>query len=493
MSPRYGSCALALLVSLACAGCMGSGRTEQQAEQTTGETTPGTTEQEAPPPPSQHFVSRPDLRPPLVHVVTPAHETAPGLIFIAPKKKVDEAGPLILDDAGRVVWFHPLDTHGVTDFRAQTYRGRPVLTWWRGESKKGIGNGRYVIYDDRYRLVKNVSAGNGLSGDIHEFLITQRDTALFTVYRRVPYDLSKLGGPKDGALNEGVVQEVDIDTGRVLFEWHSLPHVPVDESYEPLPKDDEPWDYFHINAIEDDGHGALLVSARHTHAIYKLRESDGAVVWRLGGKKSDFTFGDGARFAWQHDPRRQADGTLTLFDNAASRPKQAPESRVLDLRLDEQARKATLVRSYTHPKELLSTSQGNAETLPDGHVFVGWGSNEYFTEFDRDGRVLLDVRFGSGGADSYRAYRMPWDGRPVDRPAAAVRDDGGRTTVYASWNGATDVRRWRVVAGGRTVAEAATAGFETAIPIQSDARRFVVQALDANGRALGSSTPVAHG
>src|SRR5262249_15448946 len=107
-------------------------------------------------PPTQHFVSRPDLRPPPVHVVTPAHGTAQGLVFIAPKKEVDQAGPMILDDRGNVVWFHPLDTHGVTDFRVQRYRGRVVLTWWRGETAKGVGNGRYVIADDSYHVVANV-------------------------------------------------------------------------------------------------------------------------------------------------------------------------------------------------------------------------------------------------------------------------------------------------------------------------------------------------
>jgi len=451
-----------------------------------------------PPPPSQHFISRPDLRPPPVHIVTPAHDTAPGYIFIAPKKKVDQAGPMIVDDAGKIVWFRPLDTHGVTDFRAQTYRGRPVLTWWRGETAKGIGNGRYVIADNSYHVIANVTAGHDLSGDIHEFIITPRDTALFTVYRRVPHDLSAMGGPKDGAIQEGVVQEVDIATGRVLFEWHSLPHVAVTESYEHIPKDDaEPFDYFHINAIEPDRDGTLLISARHTHAIYKISRNGGAVVWRLGGKKSDFRLDPGASFSWQHDIRRQADGTLTLFDNAASHPAEGKESRVIVLRVDEEHHTATLVRSYEHkPEPLLSTSQGDAQFLPDGHVFVGWGSNEYFTEFARDGRVLLDGKFGSGGADSYRAYRFAWVGHPSDQPAAAARtQEGGGTLVYASWNGATNVSEWRLLAGEdrdalHQIGSVRKQGFETSVGTNSTDAFFEVQALDSSGRVLGTSSVV---
>ena len=408
---------------------------------------------------------------------------------------------MILDDRGNVVWFHPLDTHGVTDFRAQRYRGRPVLTWWRGETAKGVGNGRYVVVDDSYHVIANVRAGHGLSGDIHEFLITPRNTALFTVYRRVKTDLSAMGGSTDGSIMEGVVQEVSIPTGRVLYEWHSYPQITPDESYEQLPEDaKEPFDYFHLNAIEEDRDGTLLVSARHTHAIYKIRRSDGNVLWRLGGKKSDFKMGPGTTFAWQHDIRRQSDGTLTLFDNAAEHPNPKLHSKALVLRVDERARTATLVRSYSHPKKLLSTSQGNAQFLPDGHVFVGWGANEYYTEFDRQGRVLLDARFGGGEADSYRAYRLPWIGRPTDRPAVAVRPGKkpGRVIVYASWNGATEVRSWRVLAGERgtqmrAAAEAARDGFETAIRVDSDAGRFAVQALDAKGRVLRTSATVSRG
>ncbi len=397
-----------------------------------------------------------------------------------------------------MVWFDPLDTKGVTDFRVQSYRGRPVLTWWRGQSEKGVGNGHYVIADDHYRQIATVRAGNGLHGDIHEFLITPQDTALLTVYHDVPRDLSAFGGPRHGTLKEGVVQEVEIGSGRVLFEWHSADHVDPSESYQPLPKDPaDPWDYFHVNSIEPDG-DALLVSARHTSTVYELRRSDGAILWRLGGKRSDFDVDEAARFAWQHDARRQPDGTISLFDNAASHPDQAPQSRVLVLRVDEERRTAALVRSYAHAPPLLSTSQGDGQLLPDGHVLVGWGSNEFVTEYDRDGTVLLDLRFGGGGADSYRAYRSPWSGRPAEPPAVAARAAGGGTAVYASWNGATEVARWRVLAGDdrqrlSPVATVARDGFETRADVDTDARFFAVVALASDGTPLGTSPTVERG
>ncbi len=448
-----------------------------------------------PPPRSQHFVSRPDLRPVPVSVRTPAHGTAPGYVFLAPKKDVAQAGPLILDERGQVAWFDPLETHGVTDFRVQSYRGKRVLTWWQGQSDQGIGNGHYVIMDRHYRQIATVRAGSGLHGDIHEFLITRQNTALITVYRQIPYDLSPWGGAKQGTLNEGVVQEIDIATGRVLFEWHSAGHVDPSESYQPLPKDTSTaWDYFHVNSIDPDGSGRLLVSSRHTHTVYAIRTSDGKVLWRLGGKKSDFTSGPRTRFAWQHDARRLPDGTIMLFDNAASDPGKA-RSKVLVLRVDEQRRTATLARSYVHSPPLLSTSQGNAQLLPGGHIFVGWGSNPYATEYDRAGNVLFDLRFGVGRVDSYRAFRFPWTGLPTTPPAVALRPGADRTTVYASWNGATEVAGWRILAGPDAsrlspVATVAKDGFETHVTVSSTAATFAVVALAADGTVLRRSAPV---
>lgn len=457
-------------------------------------------EQQAAEPPHQQLRSRPDLKPPKVTVITPARDTTPGYVFFAPKKMVAQAGPMIVDNQGRMIWFRPLSVKGIADFRVQRYRDRPVLTWWRGaEPKRGIGAGYYVIIDSSYRGVAEVRAGNGLSGDIHEFVITPRNTALFTIYNRLPRDLRDIGGPREGRVVEGVVQEVDIPTGRVLFEWHSIEDVEPSESYWPAPPAKRgakaaPYDYFHINSVREDTDGNLLISARNTRAVYKISRRDGSIIWRLNGKKSDFAMGPGTRFAWQHDAQRQPDGTLTLFDNSAA-PKTAELSRVLVLRLDTKAKEASLVRSYAHPKKLLSDSQGNAQFLPNGHVFVGWGSNAYFTEYDENGKVIFDARFGGKEVDSYRAYRFRWTGHPNGPPEIAARREDDRVSVWASWNGATEVARWRVLAGSdpeslRPAGEASWSGFETRLSVPGDADFVAVQALGRRGQVLRRSRTV---
>ena len=445
-----------------------------------------------PSPLTQHFHSRPDLKPPAIHLERRGSDLAPGYVFVAPKLRVMQAGPEILDNNGQVVWFRPLDAKDVADCGVQTYHGTPVLPWWRGRAPLGVGGGYYVIFDATYHKIAHVRAGHGLIGDLHEFHITPRDTALVTVYKRRPADLRPVGGPRTGMIFEGIVQEIDIPTGRVLFEWHSWPRVGLKESYATLQPGPRPFDYFHINAVELEPNGNLLISARNTHALYEIDRDSGKIVWRLGGKRSSFRLGPGVRFAWQHDARRLPDGTISLFDNEAA-PPLAKSSRVLVLRVDETAKRVTLVRSFRHPKGLLVPFEGNAQFLPNGHVFVGWGATSFFSEFDERGRLIFDGRIGLLGApgteaDTYRAYRFEWKGEPTDLPAIALQ--GG--SAYVSWNGATEVASWRLLGGSTpgqltAVASASRRTFETGMPLPPDTPYVAVQALASDGRVLATS------
>ena len=440
------------------------------------------------------FRSRPELRPPVIDVTTNARGTAPGYILIAPKNGPEEEGPgqdgaMILNDSGQLAWFHSLfrEDKDIMDFKVQSYKGEPVLTWWQG-THAGYGDGEYLIFDDTYREVARFRAGNGYAGDHHEFLISARDTALFTIYREVPMDLSPVGGPKEGAVLDGIAQELDIETGEVLFEWHSLEHVGLDESLSaPAPDLEEAFDYFHINSIAEDGDEHLLVSARRTSAVYKIDRQTGEVIWRLGGEKSDFEMGEGARFAYQHDVRRQPDDTITLFDNKGAAMDEP--SRGIRLKLDEDAMTATLLQEYTHPEEPFATYQANVQVLPNGNVFVGWGSAPYLSEFSKEGELLFDANFPPE-AESYRAFRFEWIGRPSNGLAMKVeRESEDKLTVYVSWNGATEVAEWEVLAGPEQLDPLGSVpwkGFETVITVPTTEPCVGVQARDSAGRALGT-------
>src|SRR5215208_343843 len=449
--------------------------------------------QPAPPKGVWAFRSRPDLSLAAVQVTERAQGTSPGYILIALKEGAGEHGPMIVDDQGQLVWYSKY--RSARDFKVQRYRGRPVLSWWEGRVLAGHGVGEYVIFDDSYREINRVLAGNGYWGDLHEFLITPEDTALLTAYNPVPADLSAVGGPKYGAVWEGIAQEVDIETGEVLFEWHSLEHVGIEESYLEPPSDPGyPYDYFHINSIDVDHDGNLLISARNTWSVYKAERKSGEVLWRLGGKNSDFEMGLGTRIAYQHDARRQRGGTISIFDNGAH-PQVHEESRGILVGLDEQKMGAKLVREYTFPEKLICTSQGNLQTLPNSNVFIGWGSQPFITEFSHDGQPLLEAHFPPDG-ESYRAFRFPWSGHPTEEPAVALEQlSDEKVKLYASWNGATEVESWEVLSGehpGRLVPLGSVPrdGFETPMLAQTHGPYVAVRAKDRSGGVLGISAPV---
>jgi hypothetical protein len=451
--------------------------------------------------PVRRFVSRPDLHPPTARVT--GRPVSPGYLFLGPSASgAAQAGPLLLDAQGEPAWFRPISRAlWLSNFRRSHYRGRPVLTWWEGSmTTEGFGRGEGVIVDSSYRELARVRAGNGREIDVHEFLLTHRGTALFVCYpETVPADLSSIGGPRHGTVQQSIVQELDVASGRVLLEWRSLEHIGVEETYQ---RPAAPLDYIHVNSIAVTPDGHLLLSARCTWALYKVDRHTGRVIWRLGGKLSDFRLEEDARFSWQHDARWPHESTITLFDDGdaafddgSGMSDTESQSRGVVLQVDEHRRTVRMARAYRHPRPLLANAMGSFQTLPDGQVLIGWGSQPVTSEFSAAGKLLADWWLGSKNS-SYRSYRYTWAGEPTEVPAVAARRTGRRaSTVYASWNGATAVSRWLIHAGPHPgslepVGIAKRRGFETAIPLHIATGYLGVSALDRSGHTLASSKPV---
>ena len=436
------------------------------------------------------FRSRPDLRPPRLTVLRPGKSDRS--LFLSPSSGPGQRGALILDEQGEVVWFRPTRPDTVMNFRTALYKGEPVLTWWQGRAARGLGIGFHVIVDSTYREVARLPAGAGRQSDLHEFMLTPRGTAIVTSYEVRTMNLSRVGGPSSGKVIGGIVQEIAIPSARVLFEWRSLDHVAIDEAYNPY--NGHAYDCFHINSVDVDADGNLLVSARNTWGVYKLDSETGRVIWRLGGKRSDFQMGPGTRFAWQHDARHHEEGRLiSIFDNSAA-PPVAPQSRVLLIELDRRERRARLVRQYAHPRRLLSPFMGNAQMLPNGNFVVGWGGLPFITEFRRDGGVHFDARL-PGAGQNYRAFRLPWQGRPHRPPRLVAHTAAGRRRLYVSWNGATEVAAWRLEAGParndlRPVLTRPKQSFETSFPSPGRTGFATAVALGASGKILGRSNTI---
>jgi hypothetical protein len=446
----------------------------------------------------QHYHSAPSLDPPSIQVTTGAGLSPAGDIFTAPYSGPGGDGPMIVDGTGQLVWFDPLPS-GVyaTNLQVQTYEGQPVLTWWQGHiPKQGFGEGEEVIANSSYKLIAHVHAGNGLRADLHDFHLAANDTALMTVFDPIHCSLTSVGGPQDAAVNDSLFQEIDVRTGLVRREWTSLDHVALDESYStPYGADTEwPYDYFHMNSLDQEPNGDMLISARNTWALYQLDEQTGQVLTRAGGKHSTIKMGTGTLTAFQHDATLLPNGLISVFDNGGV-PTVHPQSRGILVALNTQADTETLVAEYEHPSALKAGSQGDVQSLPNGNLFIGWGAEPWFSEFSSSGQLLFDAHMPPGD-QSYRAYRFPWTGTPAGAPAVAASAAGsGPVTVYASWNGATTVASWRVLAGPSTnklapVASGPRTGFESAIATPGPEAYVQVQALSASGAVLGTSAAV---
>jgi EmrB/QacA subfamily drug resistance transporter len=455
------------------------------------------------------YVSAPALRPPVVRSTMPtaSSKLAPGYIFMTNfydlnhPPMIGQSGPLILDSGLQPVWFKPVPVNDVAgDLSLQVYNGKPVLTWWQGviTNTGATESGEDVIVDQHYRTVATLKATGGWVVTLHELVIRGHD-AWVTANRNLPMNLSKYGGAYNGALIDSAVQEYDLTTGKLIRSWDARDHIPLNDSQASLPTNGFPWDAYHVNAIDLPGDGTFVVSMRNTWAAYKVNIATGAVEWTLGGRHSSFKLKPGADFQWQHDVVVYPGSLLvTLFDDhccqitgGGTYVSPTAPSRGLVLKLDQRTRTATLAGQYSHGSNFDAEYMGSMEPLANGNEFVGWGSAPFFSEYDASGQLLLDARL-PGSDITYRATLEPWVGLPLDPPGGAARRSGGKTIVYASWNGATQVTSWRVLAGSgpggqAAVATARKSGFETAIPVSESYKTFTVQALGARGRVLGSS------
>jgi hypothetical protein len=447
------------------------------------------------------FVSEPTIRPPLISVTTPAANPTLGDVFMTPADGGVQPGAMIVNPIGQMVWFSPAPPgFQDADLRIQNYLGRSVLTYWQGRIALGHGtDGVGVIDNSNYHQIAQVKAGNGLSMDLHDFDLESNGTAFITVFQPTYVNLHDYGGLTSGIIEDCVIQEIDVRTGLVMFEWHAYGHVPLSNAYSKVPTyKGGIWDWFHINSIDLEPDGNLLVSSRSDWALYQISHSFGNVMWELGGRHSSFTLGPGVRFAWQHDATLVSPHAVEIFDNEDT-PQIGASSRAIEVLLDYGKHTATLLHQYVNPgPAVLSPSQGDVQRLSNADQFVGFGQVGIASEFSLRGALTFQLNLPPL-VESYRAYRFPWSAQPTALPVlGASRAAGAATTaVAASWNGATGVVSWQVLAGATPTtlaavgAPVANAGFETTITAATAAPYIAVQALGKGDRALATSAPVA--
>jgi hypothetical protein len=447
--------------------------------------------------PSSHFASARGLHAPVITVTKNLPSADHQDLALATKHGGLPGQLLIVDDHGDPVWDRPMaDGTGANDLHVQQYDGQPVLTYWQGftQGSHGYGLGVAEILNSHYQVVATVRAGNGAMVDLHEFQLTPQGTAFVTAYESIRWNLTPVGGKPNSIVLDPVIQEIDVKTGLVEFQWNSLDHIPLNASVVPPPTTTtRAWDYVHLNSVDFGVHHTLLFSARNTGALYDVNQTTGDVLWTLGGKNSDFTLGPGAAFHFQHDARWEGRHRISLFDDGGGPPRVEPESRGLLLRVDQATRTVSVLQSDTHTPPLASGSQGNMQRLPNGDYLVGWGDQEAATEFNAAGVEVWNARFPPT-VTSYRAFKISWTGAPTTRPAAAVTRRLGHRVVAVSWNGDTRTQRWRLLSGPspsqlNPVRTVRRSGFETYLRLRRSTGTVEMQALSATGQVLGTSAP----
>ena len=453
---------------------------------------------------THHFVTEPGFKVPNIKVTGKDPDPKAGDMFLDAQSSPQNA-VYLLNPRGQLLFYQPTasQSQSVRIVREQTYKGRPVLTYWKGKQvvPPGGGNGKDYIVNEHYKTLHTVTAGDGYKGqgaDSHDFVLGHDGSeavAFITVFAPVEHNLTSVGGPPNGMVYDWIVQEIDIATGKVVWEWQALGHVPLSDTYSHYTSG-RTFDYFHLNSIQQLPDGHVLISSRDTWSVYSIDQATGKVDWKLGGKHSSFKMGPGTRFEWQHDATLHKGGLLTVFDDES--PSARKPSRGLELEIHRKTHRVTLVHAYEHSPPAYASSEGSVEILPDRNVFIGWGATPYVSEEGPGGTELFGLRF-PGQIHTDRAYRFPWVGKPLQPPVIAVRSSTkpGEDLVYVSWNGATQVTSWQVLASSnkdgpftKRGAPARWEGFQTAIE-RSKAAYFKVEALSANGHLLGTSAVAA--
>ena len=385
-----------------------------------------------------------------------------GHVFVGPNgPSVIHDGPVILDPKGNLVWMTD-KYESVMNFRMQAYKGENFLTFWHGDKHGSQGQGEIVMLNSQYEIAHTIQAvGHNVRADIHESMLTDEGTALLTIYNITQMDLRGLGWGRtsQGWVYDGVFQEIDVATGNLLFEWRASEHFPAEGSYYWHPfggyVESIPFDFYHINSVQKDSKGNYLICSRHFHSITYIDGKSGDVLWALGGESDHFTDlsnGKASDFQWQHHARwrSEEEGIISLMDNGVAGPLHvdAPYSKGMVVKVDQNNRTAELVQTYVSDGKHRAASQGSLQILPDNnHVFISWGATAAHTEFALDGTPLCEVHLGAGALfwwermKTYRIYKVwDWVGTPSYPPSAKIKGD----TLYVSWNGATEVKYWEL-------------------------------------------------
>jgi hypothetical protein len=320
------------------------------------------------------------------------------------------------DSTGTIVWYRGFPEHsgaGVGEVKQQ-YNGNITAfignTWgWQPTF------GQFVELDAAGRTIRNWTAPMPFYMDNHELLLTPgaggNPIGHYLTYDLRRTDLRPIGGLPDVLLAGHQIVRATA-SGQVQFFWNAWDHLELEDWI------DEPGflkqlpnvDFDHPNSLVLTPDGHYLVSMRHMGQVLKVHYVTGAVIWRLGGRRSDFRIENDPLgfFSGQHAAWILPNGNLLLYDNGNRHD--PPQSRVAEYALDMDRMVATLVWEYRPSPIVFTQFVGFVERLASGNTFISWGNVGRLTEVTPSGAVVWEGvlnRRGSPYMDGYRVRPIP--------------------------------------------------------------------------------------
>ncbi|KAM3478307.1 hypothetical protein MY8738_006041 [Beauveria namnaoensis] len=448
-----------------------------------------------------------------------------GLLFVTPgeaaersttENEADVEGPAIFRSNGDLVWTQ--DGWGRTrDLKVQSVGDRSYMTFWHDESSRHAGGGSYVLLDQSYEMVKELRPVGEISSRPVELKLTDDGTAIMVMHNATQVH-NPLGSLQNGWINDAIIQEIDMTSNELVFEWRASHHFNVTMSQAATENQGQTpetaFDFFHATGIDLDHKGDYVISSRNMCNAVALRRGHGNVLWVLGGRLNSFedaSEGEAAAMISSQGIQWYGDSTLLLLDSGHMPDIEGwpgRRSNARTIHVNTTTNTAALLRMYSTPAaETSRHSKGTVQRLRNGNVFVGWGDDNplaaTYTEYSEDGRVLCAAHFREASVASAKFWKTTsggggrvmskysWTGTPAAQPVIVVRPQEG--ALYVSWNGDTQTTAWLLRSnntergdgslGARCVVD--RAGFETRIPIPHDIGEVIeIMGVDDRGRTL---------
>ena len=408
---------------------------------------------------------------PIYNVTLEDPEASAGYYFLHSFKiGVQPSGfhTMMLDRYGNLVYYKKFNSPA-NDFKLQV-NGKMSYAFTPAGNPNA---GNFHIMDSTFFIKDTIRCVNGIFTDTHDMIILPNGHYLLMGFEFRVMNLSSYNwfngngspGSPNATVKCGVIQVLDANKN-LVFMWKCADYFQFSDV-------DERWlfnpnnvDWTHFNSAELDSDGNILISVRHFNEVTKVNRQTGAIMWRMGGKRNQFTFINDPHsgFFGQHDARRISGGNITVFDNAYIQQSMYG-ARAVEYAVNEQALTSQLVWSSEYSPNSSSRFLGNAQRLANSNIVIGWGgllnANVTFTCIKPGGGKVMEISFPDTQY-TYRAFNFPLLPFRLNRPVVSCYASSGNFYLDAGEGHASYL--WSTGSTARTIQISAADTYYVYVP-----------------------------